>query len=75
MPHSDKRFVGYNAEDKALDAETLRKYIFGGHVSEYMENLQARARPGPSFYCICVMDRYRQMWVLCKLQLKRGQKK
>ncbi len=42
MPHSDKRFVGYSAEDKALDAETLRKYIYGGHVSEYMENLQAR---------------------------------
>ena len=46
IPHSDKRFVGYNAEDKALDAETLRKYIYGGHVSEYMENLQARA-PSP----------------------------
>lgn len=44
MPHSDKRFVGYSAEEKSLDAETLRKYIFGGHVSEYMENLQARAR-------------------------------
>jgi len=42
VPHSDKRFVGYSAEDKALDAETLRKYIYGGHVSEYMENLQAR---------------------------------
>ena len=43
IPHSDKRFVGYSAEDKELDAETLRKYIYGGHVSEYMENLQARS--------------------------------
>ena len=24
---------------KELDAETLRKYIFGGHVAEYMETL------------------------------------
>jgi len=26
-------------ESKELDAETLRKYIFGGHVAEYMETL------------------------------------
>lgn len=37
VPHSEKRFVGYSNEGKELDAETLRKYIFGGHVSEYME--------------------------------------
>ncbi|KAK9838155.1 hypothetical protein WJX81_004978 [Elliptochloris bilobata] len=43
IPHSDKRFVGYSAEDKSLDAEVLRKYIYGGHVSEYMENLQDEA--------------------------------
>lgn len=41
--------MGYSAEDKALDAETLRKYIYGGHVSEYMENLQVRVLYGPSF--------------------------
>lgn len=39
IPHSDNRFPGYDIETKELDAETLRKYIFGGHVAEYMETL------------------------------------
>ncbi|RDA87890.1 hypothetical protein CP532_1714 [Ophiocordyceps camponoti-leonardi (nom. inval.)] len=39
IPHSEKRFPGYDMETKELDAETLRKYIFGGHVAEYMETL------------------------------------
>lgn len=39
VPHSEKRFPGYDQETKELDADTLRKYIFGGHVSEYMETL------------------------------------
>ncbi|KAI8812860.1 hypothetical protein BJ742DRAFT_792018 [Cladochytrium replicatum] len=40
IPHSESRFPGYDAGGKALDAEVLRKYIFGGHVAEYMEYLQ-----------------------------------
>lgn len=40
VPHSEKRFVGYNKEDKKLDSEMLRKYILGGHISEYMESMQ-----------------------------------
>lgn len=40
IPHSDKRFPGYDPESKELDAETLKKYIFGGHVAEYMESLE-----------------------------------
>lgn len=39
IPHNSKRFPGYDQESKELDAETLRKYIFGGHVAEYMETL------------------------------------
>jgi large subunit ribosomal protein L5e len=39
VPHNEKRFPGYDQETKELDAETLRKYIFGGHVAEYMETL------------------------------------
>jgi len=39
IPHSEKRFPGYDIESKELDAETLRKYIFAGHVAEYMETL------------------------------------
>lgn len=39
VPHSEKRFPGYDMETKELDAEVLRKYIYGGHVAEYMETL------------------------------------
>jgi len=39
VPHSDKRFVGYDDEAKKLNPDILRKYIFGGHVSDYMKTL------------------------------------
>jgi len=39
IPHNEKRFPGYDPESKELDADTLRKYIFAGHVAEYMETL------------------------------------
>jgi large subunit ribosomal protein L5e len=39
IPHSENRFPGYDIETKELDTDTLRKYIFGGHVAEYMETL------------------------------------
>lgn len=40
IPHSEKRFAGYNKESKNLDAEVHRKYIFGGHVASYMKTLK-----------------------------------
>lgn len=40
IPHSEKRFPGYDKETNKMDSEMLRKYIFGGHVAEYMELLQ-----------------------------------
>jgi large subunit ribosomal protein L5e len=40
IPHSDKRFPGFDPETKTLDAEVLQKYINGGHVAEYMEDLE-----------------------------------
>lgn len=39
IPHSPNRFPGWDIEGEELDAELLRKYIFGGHVAEYMEEL------------------------------------
>jgi len=40
IPHDDKRFPGFDTEEKSLDAETHAKYIFGGHVGDYMEELE-----------------------------------
>merc|ERR1712010_341038 len=34
IPHSDKRYVGYDPESKSLDEDTWRKYIFGGHEGQ-----------------------------------------
>ncbi|PGH17572.1 60S ribosomal protein L5 [Polytolypa hystricis UAMH7299] len=39
IPHSESRFPGFDIESEELDAETLRKYIFAGHIAEYMEGL------------------------------------
>jgi large subunit ribosomal protein L5e len=39
IPHNEKRFPGYNRESKEYDAEFHKARIFGGHVTEYMEEL------------------------------------
>ncbi|XP_076822891.1 large ribosomal subunit protein uL18-like [Clavelina lepadiformis] len=40
IPHSVKRFPGYDLESKEFNAEVHRNHIFGNHVSEYMKNLE-----------------------------------
>ena len=39
IPHSSKRFPGYDREAKEYDAEMHKERIFGGHVGDYMEYL------------------------------------
>jgi len=40
IPHSTKRFPGYDAESKSFNAEVHRNHIFGIHVSDYMKSLE-----------------------------------
>lgn len=40
IPHSEKRFPGYDRSAKEYDADMHRERIFGGHVGEYMEYLE-----------------------------------
>jgi large subunit ribosomal protein L5e len=40
IPHSMKRFPGYDAESKEFNAEVHRKHIMGGHVADYMTYLE-----------------------------------
>jgi len=40
IPHSDKRFVGFDKESKKLEAEVLKNHIFGSHVADYMKKLK-----------------------------------
>lgn len=39
IPHSTKRFPGYDAESGDFSAEVHRNHIFGKHVAEYMRKL------------------------------------
>ncbi|KAI3369090.1 hypothetical protein L3Q82_026060 [Scortum barcoo] len=39
IPHSTKRFPGYDSESKEFNAEVHRKHIMGTNVSEYMSYL------------------------------------
>lgn len=39
IPHSTKRFPGYDSESKSFNAEVHRNHIFGIHVAEYMRSL------------------------------------
>merc|ERR1712142_834026 len=40
VPHSEKRFPGYDTESKELNADVHRQHIFGLHVANYMTSLQ-----------------------------------
>jgi len=39
VPHSDKRFPGYDEENSEFSHEVLRDHIFGKHISAYMKAL------------------------------------
>lgn len=43
IPHNDRRFPGTTCEGKNYEAnaDVTRKYIFGGHVADYMTYLQS----------------------------------
>merc|ERR1711981_1056822 len=40
IPHSEKRFYGYDADEKEYSAEENRERILGGRVAEYMNSLK-----------------------------------
>jgi len=40
IPHSVRRYVGYDAEAKKLKTDVLRQHIFGIHVANHMKSLR-----------------------------------
>ena len=44
IPHNDKRYAGYDLQDKSLDPDTLERYIKGGVVAEYAEEIPRISR-------------------------------
>merc|ERR1712099_137919 len=46
IPHNEKRFVGYDNNTGVYDPEIMKKYILGGHVSDFMEELREEEPDG-----------------------------
>lgn len=42
IPHSEKRFPGYDKEGGQLEADVHRSHIFGTHVGDYMSELEEK---------------------------------
>jgi large subunit ribosomal protein L5e len=40
IPHNEKKFYGYDPDEKEYDADSNRERILGGHVSAYMESME-----------------------------------
>lgn len=40
IPHSNKRFPGYSRDTKTFDAEAHKSRIMGGHVADYMREME-----------------------------------
>merc|ERR1712023_219247 len=40
IPHNEKKFYGYDPDEKEYDAEANRERILGGHVGTYMEGMR-----------------------------------
>ena len=40
IPHSERRFPGFDTLEKKLDTEVLRDYIYGQQICEYMQELE-----------------------------------
>ncbi|XP_037423143.1 uncharacterized protein LOC119287664 isoform X2 [Triticum dicoccoides] len=49
LPHSDKRFAGFK-KDKQLGAEIHLKYIYEGHVADYMKLTGSRFNFCPTLF-------------------------
>lgn len=47
VPHSDKRFPGYNKESGKLNAKAHRDHIFGKHVADYLKLVKEEASSNP----------------------------
>jgi len=40
IPHNEKKFYGYDPDEKSYEADANRERLLGGHVAEYMNSLQ-----------------------------------
>lgn len=40
IPHNEKRFPGYDREEKSYDPELMKSFVLGGNTADYMRHLQ-----------------------------------
>lgn len=69
IPYGEKRFIGYDRKKKKVDTEIMRKYIYGGHVSEYMEELQEVRRTAHVEHFRTERAQVLLQWLLPHIQL------
>jgi large subunit ribosomal protein L5e len=50
IPHNEKRFRGYDPDQKEYDAEEARGFILGEHIKDYMDEMQEE---DPDKYAVC----------------------
>jgi len=50
IPHNEKRFRGYDPDQKEYDAEEARGFILGEHIKDYMDEMQEE---DPDKYAKC----------------------
>jgi large subunit ribosomal protein L5e len=50
IPHNEKRFRGYDPDQKEYDAEEARGFILGEHIKDYMDEMQEE---DPDKYATC----------------------
>lgn len=55
IPHSCKRFPGYDNDSGEFSADVHRQHIMGAHVANYMTHLQVRFSPVPDRF-ICAIS-------------------
>eukprot|EP00992_Anisonema_acinus_P015630 TRINITY_DN9825_c0_g1_i1.p1 TRINITY_DN9825_c0_g1~~TRINITY_DN9825_c0_g1_i1.p1 ORF type:complete len:263 (+),score=73.43 TRINITY_DN9825_c0_g1_i1:66-854(+) len=77
IPHSEKRFPGFDKEKGDLDSETHRERIFAAHVADYQKKLQ---REEPEKYKEAFSkyiengvkpDQIEDMWAECHASIRK----
>ena len=52
IPHSERRFPGYDRDTKEFDAEAHKARIMGEHVGDYMREMEEDDEEGGHYYYI-----------------------
>uniref|UniRef100_N1QS95 60S ribosomal protein L5-2 n=1 Tax=Aegilops tauschii TaxID=37682 RepID=N1QS95_AEGTA len=72
LPHSDKRFAGFMKDKKQLGAEIHLKYIYEGHVADYMKLTESRFNFCPTLFQSIADEKPKKYQSHFRLQMPQG---